>query len=222
MKYIEYAHYDIASNETEVKNLITEAINFRPNSISILPTSVKLAKSLLPLSIKLAAVIDYPLGVMDQKSRLISVENCIRSGCDIIEIVSPSYFLCNRKYDKFREDITKVKELCDSQGIEIRYILEYRVFTLELMYKAAQILIGHDIKTIYPSTGYLLDNLSDNILACGLISKKVDKIQLISNGNVWNDSHIDLIQKTSSVFGIKCHTINSLKKMANICGQKLN
>jgi len=154
MKYIEYAHYDIASNETEIKNLITEAINFRPNSISVLPTSVKLAKSLLPLSIKLAAVIDYPLGVMDQKSRLISVENCIRSGCDIIEIVSPSYFLCNRKYDKFREDITKVKELCDPQGIEIRYILEYRVFTLELMYKAAQILIGHEIKTIYPSTGY--------------------------------------------------------------------
>lgn len=219
MKHIEYAHYDIASNETEIKNFITDAINFRPNSVSVLPTYTKLVKSILPLNIKLSTVIDYPLGVMDQKSRLLSVENAIRSGCDIVEIVSPSYFLCNRKYDKFREDITKIKELCDTQGTELRYILEYRIFTLELMYKAAQILIGHDIKTIYPSTGYLLDNLADNILACGLISKKVDKIQLISNGNIWNDSHLDLIQKTSGIFGIKCHTLNSLKKATNICGQ---
>jgi deoxyribose-phosphate aldolase len=175
MKYIEYAHYDIASNETEAKNFITDAVNLKPNSVSVLPTYTKLAKSLLPLTIKLGTVIDYPLGIMDQKSRLLSVENSIRSGCDIIEIVSPSYFLCNRKYDKFREDITKIKELCDTEKVELRYILEYRVFTLELMYKAAQILVGHDIKTIYPSTGYLLDNLSDNILACGLISKKLIK-----------------------------------------------
>lgn len=219
MKYIEYAQYDIASNETEIKQSITDALGLYPNLISVLPTYVKLAKSILPLNIKLSTVIDYPLGIMDQKSRLISVENAIRYGCDTIEIVSPSYFLCNRKYDKFREDITKIKELCDSENTELRYILEYRVFTLDLMYKAAQILIGHDIKTIYPSTGYLLDNLSDNILACGLISKKVDKIQLISNGNIWNESHMDLIQKTSNIFGIKCHTINSLKKMTNIYGQ---
>lgn len=219
MKYIEYAHYDIASNEAEIKNLINEAILYKPDSISVLPTFTKLVKTLLPLEIKLATVIDYPLGIMDLKSRLLSVENAIRSGSDIIQIVGPSYLLCNRKYDKFREDITKIRDLCNEQNVELRYILEYRVFTLELLYKAAQILIGHDIKTIYPSTGYLLDNLADNILACGLISKKVDKIQIISNGNIWNDTHMDLLNKTSNIFGIKCHNIHSLKKVANICGQ---
>lgn len=220
MKYIEYAHYDNASNDNEVKSLIIDAIKYRPNSISVLPTCVKLAKSILTSSLKLSTVIDYPLGIMDQKSRLICVENAISSGCDIIEMVAPSHPLCNRKYDKFREDISKIKELCDSHGTEIRYILEYKVFTLELMYKASQILIEHNIKTVYPSTGYLLDNLSDNILVCGLINKKNDKIQLISNGNIWNDSHINLIKKTSSIFGIKCHNIHSLKKIINIDHQK--
>lgn len=216
MKIIEYGHHDIASSEQEIKNNIAQIIECGPDTISVLPSHTKLFKSLIPENIKLSTVIDYPLGIMDSKTRLISVENAIKSGTQIVEILCPSYFLCNRKYDKFREDITNIRDLCSAFNVETRYILEYRIFTLDLLYKISQILIGYEIKTIYPSSGYLLDDISDNILACGLISKKVDKIKLIANGNVWTDSHIDLINKTSSIIGIKCHNIFSLKKACEL------
>lgn len=51
-------------------------------------------------------------------------------------------------------------------------MLEYRIYSYELLYKIAQILLDHGVTTILPSTGYLLDDINDNILACVLIHKK--------------------------------------------------
>ena len=101
---------------------------------------------------------------------------------------------CNRKYDKFREDIKNNLEICTKNNIELRYILEYRVFTYELLYKVSQILMDFGINTIYPSTGYLLDDINDNILASALINKKVP-INIICNGNIWNISQINNVSK---------------------------
>jgi len=210
MKYIEYAHYDIASNERETKTLVQEAAQFQPDTISVLPTYLRSIKNVCGDVTSLSTIIDFPYGIMDLKNRLSAVETAIKNGANIIEIVAPSFFLCNRKYDKFREDIDKTLDICTKNNVELRYVLEYRIFTLDLMYKASQILSVHGINVLYPSSGHSLDNLSDNILACGLISKKIDKIQFICNGNTWNDTHAELLHKNDQIYGIKCHTLNGL------------
>jgi len=221
MKIIEFGHYDTASNDAEVKNLILDVIKYGPQTISVYPHNLKLIKPLLPNYIKLSSVIDYPYGQSDINTRLSSAEFCIKNGAKILEVVAPNNYLCNRKYDKFRDDIASFKELCVKNDVELRYVLEYRVFTLELMYKVAQILLENEISTIYPSTGNLFDDISDNIIATVLVNKKVPNIKIISTGNLWNDKQAQNICKNSDIYGFKCFALNSLSRI-NDCLHSLN
>jgi deoxyribose-phosphate aldolase len=206
---IEYSTYDVSFSDDELKNNLHQAVAYCPDTISVLPASVKLAKNILPSSILLSTVVDYPLGILDSKNRNSAIESCIKNGANIINIVAQPHNFCNRKYDKFRDDIRTNIEVCSKNGTELRYILEYRVFTYELLYKVSQILLDLGISTIYPSTGYLLDNINDNMLAAGLINKKVS-INIICNGNLWNIDQINIVKK-SSIFGIMVNSINALE-----------
>lgn len=206
---IEYANYDISNNDAELKASITEALTYPISTISVLPPYVKLAKSIINGAVNLSTAIDYPLGVMDSKTRLESVDLAIKSGANQIDLLCPINLICNRKYDKFKEDIKNNLELCSQNNIELRYILEYRVYSYELMYKVAQVLSSAGIDTIFPSTGYLLDDIHDNILAAGLVNQKVTKVRIICNGNIWNDKHIELISKTKP-YGIKVNSLHCL------------
>jgi deoxyribose-phosphate aldolase len=212
MKYIEYGYYDIAANENEVKEAITIAIKYQPDLISVFPHYLKTAKNTIN-NIPLGCLVDYPLGLLDLKSRLLATEFAIKNGATVIELVAPTYYLCNRKYDKFREDVKTHLELCQENNVELRYIVEYRVFTLELLYKIAQILSSFGVKIMYASTGYSLDDINDNLLACALINKKNTNMKLMANGNVWNDKQIEIINKNIDLYGFKCHSINSLQRI---------
>ncbi len=209
---IEYSVYDIAISDEELKKNLNQVVTYNPSIISVLPANIKLAKNIISSSthnnIKVSTCIDYPLGILDTKTRNLAIESSIKSGAEVVAICAQSYFFCNRKYDKFREDIKSNLEICSQNNVKLRYFLEYRVFTYELLYRVSQILLDLGIDTIYPSTGYLLDDINDNLVATALINKKVS-INIICNGNIWNNSQINNISK-SKIHGIKVNSINAL------------
>lgn len=209
--HLEYYYYDITLKDSELIELINKAIKFDIKTVSVLPPYVKAAKSVLSnTSIEVSTPIDFPLGIMDLQTRLYIAENAIKNGARILDILCPGYLLCNRKYDKFRDDIKEISSLCASADIEVRYILEYRQFSYELLYKVAQILYNFNIKTIYPASGYFIDDISDNITASALINKKVPDINIICNGNIWNDNHIKMA-KNSKIYGMRVNSLNALE-----------
>lgn len=207
---LEYSYYDVASNDTEIQTNLTEAFKYKIDTVSVLPPYARLAKSLSQNTIKVSCPIDYPMGILDIKSRLAAVDFCLKNNVDIIEAVCPAQLLCNRKYDKFREDIRQLTGACSALNIELRYILEYRQYSYELLYKVAQILYDFNIYTIYPSTGYSLDDIGDNIIASALINKKVPNINIICNGNLWNTNHIKMV-KNNQLYGLRVNSINGLQ-----------
>lgn len=210
---IEYSVYDISLSDEEIKKLLAEAVQYNPNTISVLLPHLKVAKSTLAgTGINISTPIDYPLGILDTKNRAIIIETAIKSGANIINLVAQPSFFCNRKYDKFREDIKTNLEICNQASVELRYMLEYRVFTYELLYKVSQIMMDFGIDVMYPSTGHSLDDINDNILASALINKKVP-INIICNGNVWNIGHINNIKKID-LYGIKVNSINALQLLS--------
>lgn len=206
----ELSFYDVASSDDEFKEIIKNINFLNPDTICVFLNHIRLLRNNISENIKISTPIDYPLGNSDTKTRLCAIDSAIKNGANIINIVAQPYYLCNRKYEKFRDDIKQTQEICIKNNVELRYILEYRIFTYELLYKVAQILLSNDIRTIYPSTGYLLDDINDNILACALINKKVPNINIISNGNIWNIGQINNINK-SKLFGIKVNSVNALK-----------
>lgn len=213
MNIIEYGHYDIASNESEIKEIITKALSFHPQTISTLPYYTKIVKSLISKETRLSCIVDYPFGLSDSESRNKLLETAIKNGSEIVEIVAPSHLLCNRRYDKFRKELETYTKLCTESNIEIRYMLEYKLFTPELLYKTASILIDYNITVMYPSVNYLLDNISDNILVSMLINQKNPKTKIIVNGSAWTDDHINTIFNNSKIYGYKTSNIYTLEKL---------
>lgn len=207
---IEYANFDIANNDTELKSEIGYVCQFNIDTISVLPNSLKVIRAMVPDHISISTPIDFPMGSSDPKSRIAQIEFAAKNGANKVDILVPTHFVCNRKYDKLRDDIKSNTEICQKLNVSIRYILEYRVFTYETLYKVAQIIGSYGISEIFPSSGYMLDNIMDNILAGVMINKKVPNINIICNGNIWNDSQIDNIIK-NNLYGLRVHSLNGLK-----------
>jgi deoxyribose-phosphate aldolase len=218
MKYLEYAYYDLATNENETKDLIKKALAFQPHSLSVLPYYVKVVKPVMFGRTDLSCVIDYPFGLSENTSRLSSVEQAIKDGAEIIELVMSSPLLCNRKYDKLRKELEIFAALCKNNNVQPRCILEYKIFAPELLYKAASILSEFDINIIYPSANFLIDNIADNILAGMLIHQKNPKTNVIFSGSAWTDEHINIILDNHQIFGYKTSNIYTLEKLY----QKIN
>lgn len=208
--FLEYALYDIATNETEFKESVTQVLKYKIDVLSVLPLYLKIAKTLAGDLAEISCPIDYPMGLMDMRGRCVAAEQAIKNGAKIIDVVCPSILLSNRKYDKFREDIRTLNDLCLQENVQLRYFLEYRVYSYELLYKIAQILYDLGVASVLPSTGYLLDDVYDNILASGLINKKVPNINIVCNGNIWNNQQVDTIKK-ANLYGVRVSSLNALK-----------
>jgi len=214
MKYIEYNLNEIDYDENEIKLNIEKIKNSNIDCVSVPTFYTKAIKNLLKENKTIVSnVIDYPLGVMDTKSRNCAVLNAIEGGAQKIELVFPNILLANKKYDKIKNDIKTNKEICDDKNIPLFYILEYRIFTHQSLIKACDILKEFSITNVYPSTGNMIDNIDDNIIATVLLHQK-SNINVIFTGNIWNKEHFAKIEKHNI-----CHIrTNSLRTIQYLIG----
>ena len=215
MNILEYGYYDVAANDIEVKQNVAKAVKLSVDVVSVLPSYLRAIKNLLKDSETiLSTVIDYPFGLSSIESRRVETENALKAGAKMIELVAPNHALCNKKYDKFRKDINEQKALCDRHNAELRYIIDYRTYTEYMLYKITTMVAAHQIDTIYPSNNYMLDNIVDNLIASMMIAKKVSYINVIVNGNAWNEKQLNLIQKTD-IYGYKTNNILTLEALSS-------
>jgi deoxyribose-phosphate aldolase len=210
MKNIEYAIYDLDLDEEEIKVKILNAQSLNINCISIPYFYTKLVKSLVKdTQIIVSNSIDYPHGLSDTKSRNSAVKNAIVNGAQKIEIVIQNNLLSNRKYDKIRNDIKSNIDICAINNIPITYYLEYRIFTHHSLIKACDIIQEFGLKSVYPSTGNMIDNIDDNIIASILLKEKTG-ISTIFTGNIWNKNHIEKLNKYK-IDQIRTNTLNGVR-----------
>lgn len=209
--YLEYCCYDYSINEVETTNNVSMAIKHGIRNIFLLPYSVayQAKNDLINQSVKFGSVIDFPYGLSDQKSRNSMVENLVKSNkISMLDIMIPTKIITNRKYEKFRDDIKSSLDICASANIKIRYILEYRVYSHDVLAKICQILKTFNIDTVLPSSGMMLDDIHDNLIACKFLQTKT-QINTICNANIYLDQHVKYI-KNSQIFGARIHNTFSL------------
>jgi deoxyribose-phosphate aldolase len=203
---IEYYINHTEEKDLYIKNEIKEILKNDPYiSVLSLPFYSKMIKKNFP-NAKVGTFIDYPISNCDESERKYEVTEAIKYS-DFLAITLPSYYLVNRKYNKIREDIDMIKSIFP--GGDIRYVLEYRKFNHQTLVKACEILLSQNIDTIYPSSGFFLDSLEDNIIACQYLHQKT-KINTIINGNAWTGVHVNKVIK-SNMFGFSCGSKATLK-----------
>lgn len=209
--YIDYALISTDVNETTAKHLVTDAVKYKANSITVPYYLIKPIKSLLHATdTSLSCFIDYPLGISDLKTRRFAVEQAQKAGVNAIDITMPQNLAANRKYEKIREDIKSIAEFCQENSIQPRYILEYRVFDHHCLKKVCEIFDSLNIRHVYPSSNYFIDNLADNILASIFLYQNSKDVNVLCTGNMWVEKHFETISK-SGLFGFRTTSIHSLE-----------
>ncbi len=218
MKILEYGYYDVASNDLEVKENVSKAVAFSTDVVSVLPAYLRSIKNIIKnTDVTLSTVIDYPFGLSSIDARKTETTHALKSGAKIIELVAPNHALCNKKYDRFRKDINEQKTLCDRYEAELRYIIDYRTYTEYMLFKTCSMVAAHQVDTIYPSNNYMLDNIVDNLIASMMIAKKIPYINVIVNGNAWNEKQLNLIISNDKMYGYKTNNILTLEHLSQKC-----
>lgn len=212
--YLEYINASPDLTDNELSLLIKDVIN-KTQEIStvIVPQYfVKLSRGLLDPHKKVSVLIDYPLGISDIKSRSSAASLAIKNGADYIDIMLPSSYLTNRKYDKIREDIKNQKENINPS--RIRYILEYRTFDHNYLKKMCEILVDAEITTVIPASGYRIDNLADFIIASEFLKSHFSQLNIILSSNFWNNHQFEMIL-SQNFYGVRSSSIDILKDLIN-------
>jgi len=207
--YIEYACYDYSLSDEEIKNNVALAIQLGVKHICMHYINIPLIRGMIEEhGLSISSPLDYPYGLLDSKNRLSVINSAIKAGAKTVDIVAPAKFIANRKYDKLRDDIKNNLTICQENTVNLRYILEYRVFNHETLAKTCQIFKGLGIEYVLPSTGHMLDDISDNMIACKYLSTK-SKIQTICNGNIWTEKQAEIL-RSSNIYGARLHHISSI------------
>lgn len=208
---IEYSTNNIEDKDIEIKKSIDSILNARLSSIMCNIHNLKSIKKYIKEEIPVGCFVDHPLSSCAFGRRIDLIKDAIDSGANIIGITIPFYYMINRKYDKLKEDIIRNNEACKKYNVELRYILEYRKFEHALLVKICDILIQNSINVIYPSTGFFVDNLDDNIIACAYLNQKT-KIKTIVTGNIWLASHVNSLLKYKP-YAISINNISGLEML---------
>lgn len=212
MKYIDYACYDYSINETEVEQNIIKAIKLGVKNVSILPYSINTVKNIDEIKqgiVKVSVAGDFPFGLSDTKTRNFFVSQLCKLPINGIDLFIPTKTISNRKYDKFREDVKTNLEICQENNIQLKYILEYRVFSHEVLAKVCQILLSFGIDAIFASSGMMIDDISDNLIACNFLSTK-SKIKSICTGNCYNSKQVKMVKNNTDLHGIRFFHLSTL------------
>ena len=215
MTHIEYACYDYSINENEAQENITKAIDLGAQAISVSYFTLSTLKNIPKIESRNTGVscsIDFPYGLSDSKSRIFMATQAIKQKQDIkfLDVMIPTKIITNRKYDKFRDEIKNLLELCSPNNIQIRYILEYRVYNHEVIAKVCQILQEFGINTVFPSTGMMIDNIEDNLIACNFLMTKTG-IKTICTGNLYTHSHVKSVKNMTNLHGIRFFYLSGLE-----------
>jgi deoxyribose-phosphate aldolase len=209
--YIDFAIIDTEANEAFARDTIKYIIDTNcVNSITVPFYFIKLIKPFIKNGMDFSCLIDYPLGISDLKTRLSSVETSIKSGFNTLDISMPQNLAANRKYDKIREDISSIVEISKEHNITIRYVLEYRKFDHHCLKKICEIFENHGVKYVFPSSGYFIDNLADNILASVFLHQNSKDLKVIATGNMWQLKHFETLKK-SGLFGFRTSSAHILQ-----------
>ena len=140
-----------------------------------------------------AAAIDFPYGLSGTQVRLHEILLSIRQGASLIDLVLNSSFIAEQNWRKIKEDIKACLAVCNQNGIELRCIIEYRLFEPKTVLYLCDFLFDLGIQQIVNATGSIVDDLNDNALISYQIQKKTE-MSVISCGAILNKQHYEMFK----------------------------
>ncbi|MDO4435957.1 MAG: deoxyribose-phosphate aldolase [Cardiobacteriaceae bacterium] len=149
-------------------------------AVCVYPQFVAQARSLCPLNIEIATVVNFPTGERDLDSVLMETVQAIQDGASEIDMVFPYQSFINGDEEEAESFCRRVVELCHKHKTRTKVILETGALTLEQVRAVAQSALNCGADFLKTSTGkidrgataeavaVLLDVIRSNGSRCGL------------------------------------------------------
>ena len=149
-----------------------------------------------------STVVDV-MGSCPPEIRELTVLKAIQAGANAIDIPLCTYHTVNKLFKEINDDMANLKRICDFNNTSLRLMLEYRHNTEEEIVDMLMLMKDLGIEYVFPSTGVFVDDYVDNMLF-GMQIQEIffDSIKIITNGNIWQTSHIDTLHDTG-LFGMR-------------------
>ena len=141
-----------------------------------------------------AAAIDYPYGINRTQVRIHEIILAIRQGASTIDLTLNPSNIVERNWVKVKEDLQNCLAVCKQNNIELRPIIEYRLFDKKTVMELCSLIKRVGLYKIINSTGYMVDDFQDNALTTFEIQRDTD-LSVIYCGPVRTNEHYDILKQ---------------------------
>lgn len=151
--YIDHTLLKADATASDIKKLCREAIENNFYSVCVNGSYVALAcNELKNTTLKVAAVIGFPLGAMTTPAKVFEAKQCIADGADEIDMVINIGLLKSGDYESLEKEIATIKKAIGTHILKV--ILENCYLTDEEKKIACQLSIQAGADFIKTSTGF--------------------------------------------------------------------
>ncbi len=151
--FIDHTNLKATATPANIEQLCKEALTYRFYAVCVNGCYVSLAKQALQeSSVKVAAVIGFPLGAMSTEAKVFEAVDCVKNGADEIDMVINVGWLKAKNYDIVRNEIKTVKEAIGNTILKV--IIETCYLTVAEKELACTLSVEANADFVKTSTGF--------------------------------------------------------------------
>ncbi|HAI37178.1 MAG TPA: hypothetical protein DCM40_03070, partial [Maribacter sp.] len=135
----------------------------------------------------------FPYGLGGTSIRVHEIILAIRQGASYIDLVLNNSFIKEENWRKIREDLKSCQAVCNQHGIEIRVIMEYRLFSVKTVLLMCDLLYNANVYNVINSTGFVADDLSERAIISYEMQSKTG-VQVTPCVRAFNKEHVKMFE----------------------------
>jgi len=203
--FIDHTILKADASESDIKVLCQEAKEYQFYAVCINGCYVSLAtKELVNTSIKIAAVIGFPLGAMSTQAKIFEAKQCIADGAHEIDMVINIGALKDGYTQYVEDEIRDIKQAIGTNVLKV--IIEACLLTESQKKLACQLVINAGADYIKTSTGFSIHGATVEDVAL-LIAESQGKIKVKAAGGIKNiapaQQYVDMgVQRLGTSSGV--------------------
>lgn len=152
-RFIDHTVLKATTTVEDIKTLCKEAKEHNFFSVCVNGSYVKRAKEeLKSSSVKVAAVVGFPLGAMSPEAKVFEAKKCIEDGANEIDMVLNIGLLKSNKYSLVEEEIRSIKEAIGDNILKV--ILETCYLNKDEIERACRLSVNAGADFVKTSTGF--------------------------------------------------------------------
>ncbi|MCL2664881.1 MAG: deoxyribose-phosphate aldolase [Defluviitaleaceae bacterium] len=160
--YIDHSVLKPEFTQTEIKEQILKGIGFRCMTVCVNPSATDAAMEMTAgMFTKVCVVCDFPFGLSDTASKVMQAEFICKKGVFELDMVANYGWIKSAMWEKVKNDIAAVNEVCKKYSVALKVILETDALTADEIKKGAAAVANAGAAFVKSSTGFYTGGKSE-------------------------------------------------------------